>query len=324
MNILDSREITNPTIDLASLRAETNKNNVRTEEIKGSGNNSTGAARYNGRQNTSRRTRNYQGRGYRRFEGYRGTQQYNGRRQDFRYNTQYRPRLFTYRRNNMELVPLGIRLQARLKRECERDMLDMRQVDRLKPDKEKLFKELATKLCKHHLESITIPESKFWTFVQKKRAEGVQGTLREIRKQWESLPHPAQKLEIEWKDNERLLKDYRAFETRRLELLNPLRELLGKPKVLGSLDFKKGIEFFYEDIKSTIEESIKGKNAYEREKVLKDEWAKLSWEKRILYLALSWKDKENARHWAEMSRLNDYLRLAEAYAEEQSTEANSA
>jgi len=323
MNILDSREIANPTIDLAALRAEANKNG-HIEETKGSGNNSTKAARNNGRQNTSRRTKNYQGRGYRRFEGYRRPQQYNRREQDFRYDTQYRPRPFIYRRNNMELVPLSIRLKARLRRECERDMLDVRQVGRLKSEKEKLFKELATKLCKHHLEGITIPESKFWAFVQKKRSEGLQGTLREIRRQWENLPHPAQKLETEWKDNERLSKDYKTFETRRLELLNQLRELLGKPKVLGLLDFKKGIDFFYEDIKSTIEESIKGKNDYEREKFLKGEWEKLSWERKMLYLALSWKDKENARHWAEMSRLNDYLRLAETYTEEQSTEANSA
>lgn len=204
-------------------------------------------------------------------------------------------------------MPLAVKLAWRLRRERERDIRDVQQGGKIDPKDEKRFNELATKLCKLHIERFALPDSEFWNFVKAKRKDGNKEALRILREIWEGKKDVVRLHEEEWNQSRKLYADLHEFEQKRLKVLNELRTIIMKPKVFSDLKFKRGFDYFWEDVKDKVERDKPITSEYAREKVTREMWSELPMERKKYYLTKSWMEKEELRHKMEMEKLREHL-----------------
>lgn len=317
MNILGSKEIDDITLDLKALKIESAptikkethvpKENPTQDDDKNAISDNQKHTNNSGRPQNRRWNQRYSSFGRRN----RPFNRWNTRSAFARNNRS------SFGRRSPDFIQRISRAPFRLRRERE---LDIEQITfgkkraQLTEEERKLFNEISAKLYNHYTERIERPLTVFQDFVEERRKKNPKLQIKELKEEWAKLPDIEERKENAWKLHKKFLADYKAYEEKRLTLLNELRRLVGKPKLVMGINFLKGFEIFWNEVEGDVKAKMPEATEYELEKKRGEMWKGLAREKKGYYLTLSWIEKEKMRHRATMEKLKDQLQIAERAA----------
>lgn len=188
----------------------------------------------------------------------------------------------------------------------------------------KLYNQITTKLFSHYTEKIEKPKTQFQEFVEEKRLNAPRKSIKELREEWDKLPDKEAREEKTWLAFKKFREEYKKYEIKRLEIMNELRALAGKPRLMGPLEFKKGFEIYWEEIESEVKPSMPNASEFKLDVKRREMWKALPKEQKSYYLAKSWLEKEYERHRVALARLNDQINIAKQFLPQKGIKVDTA
>jgi len=256
-----------------------------------------------GRNNQGGRRRNRQMRrgGPRGFRGGFGRPRFNQR-------GPFRP---WFRQNRRFGRPFGFRGQRRPPTSArQRDLQDIiasRQNVKLEGEKAKRFDEISAEILNHDAKQIPRPPTAFQAFVDEKRKENPKLAIKDIQAEWDKHPEKEKRREKSWNAFQDFLIGIRDHNKKRLELVNQMHTLIGKPVVLPRENFARGFDLYWKDVEAKVKSEMPHATPYELLKKRQELWRTLKPEQKRYYILLSNAEREKILHTRRMATIENRI-----------------
>ena len=156
------------------------------------------------------------------------------------------------------------------------------------------------------------PLTAFQTFVNEKRKDDEKLPIAEIQKVWKGLSEKErdEKTAKAWNARQEFNAGRKDFLKKRLELLNELRLVQGKPEIVPREPFVRGFDLYWKDMEKKVAAEMPGATAYDLQQKRVELWKKLTKDEKNVYIVQSLIEREKVAHERRLAILGNRMKAA--------------